>query len=46
MRTIKFRGKDATTNDWRYGDMTHTKGITESGLYDRASEIFMTIQNF
>lgn len=35
MREIKFRGKDALTGKWAYGDLVHNKKITETDLVDR-----------
>lgn len=35
MRVIKFRGKDKYTGKWVFGDLTHSKGVSTDGLYDR-----------
>ena len=35
MRTIKFRGKDVFTDDWRYGDLVHNQRVTTTGLEPR-----------
>ena len=35
MREIQFRGKDKSTGKWVYGDLTHTMGVTNTGLRPR-----------
>ena len=35
MRQIEFRGKDKSTGKWVYGDLTHTMGVTNTGLRPR-----------
>jgi uncharacterized phage protein (TIGR01671 family) len=35
MREIEFRGKDKSTGKWVYGDLTHTMGVTYTGLRPR-----------
>ena len=35
MREIEFRGKDKSTGKWVYGDLTHTMGVTDTGLRPR-----------
>jgi len=33
MRTIKFRGKDVTTGEWRFGDLIHGVGNKHGRMY-------------